>query len=196
MIFAPVCTILNLVAQLSAKKRGTRVYGRYYYSGVFARYCELLYSYYQDDALSIIDSYKWALGDIDGDGSNTQELIIQHPDGEYGMNFDIYTIEYHEMNPYPTYVGTIYNLYEPTFYSTAATSYNPTLFAIENVGEEEVVVSGHTMSKDENGNYTLSSEKLFEGYTYEDGYNDIFEENLMLGIRYGKLREGISINSD
>ena len=52
------------------------------------------------------------------------------------------------------------------------------------------------MSKDENGNYTLSSEKLFEGYTYEDGYNDIFEENLMLGIRYGKLREGISINSD
>ncbi len=70
LIFAPVCTILNLVAQLSAKKRGTRVYGRYYYSGVFARYCELLYSYYQDDALSIIDSYKWALGDIDGDGTN------------------------------------------------------------------------------------------------------------------------------
>lgn len=158
------------------------------YSGLFARYCELAFVGGGDPTL-----YYFSYGDLNRDGR--YEVIINRPDEETAsVNWDVYTLSALPNNGlyYPEYVGTIYGLTNPVFY-TAYTGYDDELFVYDWTSEDNVTVTRYLMETDEYGNHSFTKTKdVYSGSSLGTELGDAVGDYFRIEMNnYNMIADGI-----
>ena len=173
-VYAPV------LSKNTAIPEGINYDYQYYYSGVFARYCEWAYDYGAEDPRI----FEFALGDIEAT-SGESELIIQRPDDS--MIYDVYTLN----SGYPLYMGST----EPIFTLDCRTAFvgsGGELFVFDWVSADEIDLHRYKLERDECGNRRLTGGIVYRGSKYSEEFDNIIDDYYMYAWSdHGNIGDGI-----